>query len=99
MKPKRTTKWSTAKEIYYIWLMILGSKAPKSIPKGQLDSIRINYNLQWCEASQSYTAPEEEIYAKLVESYGERVTRHGATYGELRHRAYERLVRGIPLCQ
>jgi hypothetical protein len=91
MKAKRTTKWSTAKEIYYIWLMILGSQASKSIPKGQLNSIMISYGLQWCETSRSYTAPEDEIYAKLVKTYSERATRHGTTYGELRHRAYERL--------
>jgi hypothetical protein len=91
MKPKIKAGLPSAKEIYYIWLMIIGSQVPKTIPKGQLDSIRINYGLQWDETSQSYTAPEEDIFAKLVNNYGERVTKHGTSYGELRHRAYERL--------
>jgi hypothetical protein len=88
---KHTTKWSIAKDIYRIWLMITGSQAPKTIPKGQLDSIIINYGLKWDETSRSYTASEDELYAKLVKSYGERATMHGTSYGELRHNAYERL--------
>jgi len=71
--------------------MILGLPASKTVPKADIPVIKGQYGFQWDEASQSYTAPEEDVYAKLVENYGERATRHGTTYGELRHRAYERL--------
>ena len=82
----------SARELFFIWLMIKEQPPIANPTRTVLMSFREDYGLKWNEAFRCYTAPEEDLYATLVKNYGKDcVEKYGASYGELAYRANKRV--------